>query len=233
MGKLVVANWKMNPGTAEEAIELAEASDEEGVVAASPFVFLQAVGAVIKKAALGAQDLFWEDKGAFTGGVSGSQLKELGVKYVIIGHSERRRLGDTDEVVAKKVAAALRNGLIPIICVGETREEKQAGKSREAIERQLRAVSRVLLSMSLIIVYEPVWAISTEPGAEADTPENAVSMIQFMKTIVPVHFIYGGSVNANNAESFLRQSEIEGALVGGASLKKEEIKKIVEIAQKY
>lgn len=237
MGKLIIANWKDNPETRKEAVGLAGVLDEESVAIAPPSLFLEAVRGAIAKADLCAQDIFWEDKGAFTGQISGSQLRDLGVKYVIVGHSEKRRLGDTDEIVQKKIAAALRNGLVPIICIGETRAERASGKSKEAVSRQLiGALSAVghessVISHKLFIAYEPVWAISTEPGSEADTPENAVSMIQFMKTLIQSRFIYGGSVNAQNAESFLRQSEIEGALVGGASLKRDEIKKIIEIAR--
>ncbi len=243
MNKLIIANWKENPQTLTEAVSLAKAIDDENLVIAPPYPFLETVGKVIKKASLGAQDLFWEDGGAFTGGVSGSQLKDLGVKYVIVGHSERRRLGDTDEVVAKKVAAAIRNNIIPIICIGEKREERKAGQSKSVIEKQLKAALSLVKDqkskVAMVIAYEPVWAISTEPGAEPDTPENAVSMIKFMKTLVPSsyslvpRFIYGGSVNANNAEGFLREKEIEGALVGGASLKEQGIKEIIKIARQY
>ncbi len=245
MDKLIVANWKSNPATIKEAGALAAAVDASGLVIAPPAPFIEAVGKSVKNAELGAQDLFWEDGGPYTGQVSGSQLGSLDVKYVIVGHSERRRLGDTDTVVAKKVSAALRNGIIPIICIGETREERTAGKSKEAVERQLKFVLPIIhdskfMIQGIVFAYEPVWAISTEPGAEPDTPQNALQMIQFIKAIIhdskfmiQSKFIYGGSVNAANAESFLGQKDIEGALVGGASLKKEEIKKIIEIAKKY
>lgn len=241
MDKIIIANWKENPQTVEEAVSLAKAVDSEGVVIAPPFVFLEAVGKAIKKAALGAQDIFWEDKGAFTGEVSGSQLKNLGVKYVIVGHSERRRLGDTDEIVAKKIVAAFRNSIIPVLCVSETREERKTGKSKEALREQLEKDLLLVESQKplnqLVIAYEPLWSISTEPNAEPDTPENAVSMISFIKSTVQnygfkggIKFIYGGSVNPENAGSFFREREIEGALVGRISLEKEKFKKIIDIA---
>lgn len=255
MDKIIIANWKMNPKTPREALDLARAFDEPNIVIAPPFTFLEEIKAVLKRASLGAQDLFFEESGAFTGEVSASQLASLGVSYVIVGHSERRRLGDTNEIVAKKALAALRNGLIPIICIGETRAERISGKSKEAVSRQLiGALSAVghesshrwrgspraaVISHKLLIAYEPVWAISTEPGAEPDTPENAVQMIRFIKTLVSSSyslvssFIYGGSVNSKNAESFLKEKEIEGALVGGASLKKEEFRRIIDIANRH
>jgi triosephosphate isomerase len=243
MPKLIIANWKENPVTLKEALVLAEASDAPCVAIAPPFPFLGAVRAVVKEANLAAQDVFYEEKGAFTGAVSASQLASVGVTYIIVGHSERRRLGDTDEIVAKKLRAALAQGIIPILCVGESREEHKAGKAEGAIRKQLDVAFSLLTkpyTLIPIIAYEPVWAISTEPNAEADTPKNAVYMIQYIKTFMShvalpmlLKYIYGGSVNAKNAESFLKEKEIEGALVGGASLKQEEIKKIIETAYRY
>src|SRR3989344_7660855 len=128
MAKLLIFNWKMNPATLEEALFLGMASDSKNVVVAPPFPFIEEVGKELKKAELGAQDLFWESEGAFTGEVSAKELKNIGVKYVIVGHSERRhKLGETDEVVAKKLKAALDEGLTPVLCVGETKKEKDSG----------------------------------------------------------------------------------------------------------
>src|SRR3989338_11639033 len=162
--KYIIANWKMNPTTAKEAKALAKASDVADLVICPPVQYLEDVSGVIKKAKLGAQDLFWEEKGSFTGEVSGTQEKEFGVEFVIIGHSERRKnLGETDEMVAKKIAAAFKDGLRPILCVGETREDRDRDKAREIIERELRVgLSRVLTeSKEIIIAYEPIWAIGT------------------------------------------------------------------------
>jgi len=131
---LIIANWKMNPGSIKEAVFFAREIDAENLVICPPFPFLEAVHKAIKKSSLGAQDLFYEDEGAFTGEVSARQLVDLGVKYVIIGHSERRRLGETDEIITKKVEAAIRNGITPILCVGETRSERDSGQSKKVIK---------------------------------------------------------------------------------------------------
>ena len=242
MAKFVVCNWKENPRTMREALALARSSDAPHVAIAPPFPFLGAVRSIVRSAALGAQDVFYEDGGAFTGAVSASQLASVGVTYVLVGHSERRRLGDTDDIVAKKLRAAMRARITPILCIGETREERSARQSETIIRRQLeKGLSLVASGYTLnpIIAYEPVWAISTESGAAPDTPENATRMIQLLKKLVvrdyalnPI-FIYGGSVNVENAEGFLKQAEIEGALVGSASLKEGDIKKIIEIAKQY
>ena len=260
MPKIIIANWKLNPATLAEAEELAKASDVEGLVICPPYPFLKAAAGVVKKSQLGAQDLFWEDKGAYTGEVSGSQLKDLGVKFVIIGHSERRQnLGETDEMVAKKIAATLQDGLIPILCVGETRAQRDAGETKEVVARELKTGLSLIGNClpaseagklktpnknkfgtgqvkNLVVAYEPIWAIGT---GTPDTPENMLEMIQYIEGIMNelgimgTVVIYGGSVTSKNAESFLRHNEIGGALVGGASLNGEEIKAIVKIAEKY
>ena len=236
--KLIIANWKLNPTTEREAIKLAKESDIDGLVICPPFPFLEAVAKVIKKAKLGAQDLFWEEKGAYTGEVSAAQLKDLGVEYVITGHSDRRKLGETDEMIAKKIEAALKSSLTPVLCVGETQEERSGGKARETVERELKiGLSLVgnseLATRNLIVAYEPIWAIGT--GA-SDTPEDMLEMVELIRrqaSSVKRQVIYGGSVTSENAEEFLKHKEISGALVGGASLNPKEIKKIVEIAKKY
>lgn len=239
MKKILIANWKMNPATVRETVALAHASDRKGVVICPPFPFLSAVGNALRHAALGAQDAFFEDRGAFTGAVSPIQLKRLGVRYIIAGHSERRRVfGETDAMVAKKVAASVRAGLIPILCVGETKEERARGQTQKVVERQLKiGLSKLINSsthelMNLIIAYEPVWAIGT---GNADKPEDTVRMVRLIRSELgtpSVKVIYGGSVNAENAELFLRQKEIDGALVGGASLRKSEFRTIIRIAER-
>lgn len=239
--KIIIANWKMNPATLEEAIQLAKESDVEGLVICPSFPFLEEVGKTIKKAKLGAQDLFWAPRGAYTGEVSAKELKNLGVEYVIIGHSERRQnLGETDEMIAKKIKSAVEEGLIPILCVGETREERDAGKTQEVVERELKIGLSLMgqwsnvKSQKLIVAYEPIWAIGT---GTPDTPENMIAMAKFIRSQlsnvsrqmsdVKCQILYGGSVTGQNAEQFLSREEIDGALVGGASLKPEEIKNIV------
>ncbi len=242
MSKLLIFNWKMNPETLKEGVVLARASNFKGVVVAPPFPFLEEIGKILKKAELGAQDLFWENKGAFTGEVSAKELKDTGVKYVIIGHSERRhKLGETDEVIAKKLKSAVENGLIPVLCVGETKKEKDSGQREAVIKRQIeKGLSLVngqipKINGQLLIAYEPVWAIGT---GDPETPESAVETIKYIKSLVMGHkslvtkVLYGGSVNSQNLGDYIKYKEADGALVGGASLKKEEVKKMVIFIQK-
>ena len=237
MRKLLVANFKMNPATVSEAIRLARSYDKKGVVIAPSSVFLGAIGGVLKESALGAQDVSYELTGAHTGEISVVQLKSLGVKYVIIGHSERRALGETDAIINEKIKAALAGGLKVILCVGEKlgirkkgiaaaklfvagqlrKDLKQATKDRRQVE-------------DLVIAYEPIWAIGT---GKNETPENASEMALFIKRQTTrdkrqgIRVLYGGSVNAKNAKSFLKAKNIDGLLVGGASLKAEEFNKII------
>jgi len=219
--KIIIANWKMNPQTTEEAIQLAKESDIEGLVICPPFPFLEEVKKTIKKAKLGAQDLFWEPQGAYTGEVSAKELKNLGVEYVIIGHSERRQnLGETDEIVAKKIKAAVEEGLTPILCVGETRAERDAGKTKEVVERELKVGLSLVGQMSkvkgqrLVIAYEPLWAIG-ENASAADTPADFCHQAIYLRKVLAGLFgseaaratpiLYGGSVDARNAAPFLRR----------------------------
>lgn len=235
MAKLLVFNWKMNPASLKKALELAKASNFNNVVVASPFPFIEEVGKRLKKAKLAAQDLFWEAGGAFTGEVSVKELKSIGVKYVIVGHSERRhKLGETNEVIARKLNAAVAQGLTVILCIGETWQNKKEGDRDTILRRQLEsALSLVKERKSLkkiIIAYEPVWAIGT---GEPETPESALETIQFIKSFIKKHesfapkVLYGGSVNSKNLKNYLQYKEVDGALVGGASLKAQEIKKMI------
>ena len=255
MKKLVVANWKENPESERDAVSLAKRiekgiskSGKNEVVIAPPFPFLSAVEKVFKRVKLCAQNVFWENKGAYTGEVSPTMLKNSGVEYVIIGHSERRRLGETDEMLNKKVKASLKAGLKVILCVGEstraTRDKRQeTRKAKNFVKNQLRKDLKNILHSTfyilhsrLIIAYEPVWAISANKNSRPDTPENALEMIKFIKDflLVSCHLshvpvLYGGSVTSKNAKSFLQYKEIDGALVGGASLNAEEFNKIVSL----
>ncbi len=240
--KLIIANWKMNPETEFEAINLAKASDVSGLIIAPPFLFLEEVKHSLKNAKLAAQDLFWEKLGAYTGEVSAEELKSLGVEYVIVGHSERRALGETDEMVAKKVKAASDAGLIPVLCVGESAVERASGLTEEVVTRQLLSALELLKSLisnslPFIVAYEPLWAIGSHNPA---TPQDVVKVLQCIRTLLKhltldlsPFVIYGGSVDALNAHDFLKEKEIDGLLVGGASLKPDQIIRIVEISSLF
>lgn len=250
--KVVAGNWKMHmdleSGTQLVRDLLGQLTDikKSRVVFCPPFPLLYPVGELLKDSefGLGAQNLFWEEKGAFTGEVSASMLKSVGCQYVIIGHSERRKyFGETDETVNRKIHRALTEGLTPIVCVGETLEEREAGKTHEVVQRQVEGAFQGLSAeavQNLIIAYEPVWAIGTGKNA---TPEQAVEVHQLIRQILNqkygegigenVTIQYGGSVNEKNAESLLRQPDIDGALVGGASLKADRFAAIVRIGEQY
>jgi len=232
MNKLLILNWKMNPQTLKEAISLAKASDYKNIIITPPFLFLEELSQILKNAELGAQDVFWEKEGAFTGEVSITELKDAGVKYVIVGHSERRyKFGETDEQINKKVKAIINSGLTPILCVGETLEERKNNEKEKILKRQLES-DLSAINKNLIIAYEPVWAIGT---GQPETPEDALATIQYIKNFISKRFkldikvLYGGSVTSDNLDSYIKYEDIDGALVGGASLDPEEIKKIIKI----
>ena len=205
------------------------------VVLCPPFTALSTVAELIKGTAigLGAQDLFWEDEGAYTGEVSPVMLKELGCTYVIIGHSERRQyFGETDETVNKKVKAALSHGLKPIICVGESLQQREAGETNAFVAGQVEKALDGLAPESIpqvVVAYEPIWAIGTGRSSSASDANEVIGMIR--QTIAKkfdanlaaqVRIQYGGSVKPGNIKEFMGQAEIDGALVGGASLKAED-----------
>jgi len=240
----IAGNWKMNT-TATEAeqlvLEMLEKLDRlEGAekVLCPPFVSLVALNMMLRGASikLGAQNMHFETAGAYTGEISPLMLSEL-CEFVILGHSERRwYFGETDEIVNKKVKAALANKLKPILCVGERLEENEAGKTEEVINRQMTAALKGIEPVSnLVIAYEPVWAIGTGKAASG---EQAAATIQFIRDVLAklwnksiaqgLRILYGGSVNSANIAEFISHPEIDGALVGGASLKAEEFVSIVE-----
>jgi triosephosphate isomerase len=237
--KIVAANWKMNLTHEEVRPYLDRFLTEVGgvsevqVVLIPPFTSIPALADALKKSPpfveLGAQNVHWETGGAFTGEVSAAMLRALQVKHVVTGHSERRqRFGETDEVVAKKVAAALKAGLHPLLCVGETLAERNENRLEEILERQIRKglagcspedLSRV------VIAYEPVWAIGTGRTATAAQAQEAHAFIRsvlasaFDPTVAEgVQIPYGGNVKPENAHELMRQPDVDGALVGGASL---------------
>jgi triosephosphate isomerase len=241
---MIAGNWKMHT-TVGEAIELVikmrfelDRIDNVDKVICPPFISLEAIkkrleGSTIK---LGAQDLHYEEKGAFTGEISPQMVADL-CDYVIVGHSERRQyFNETIDIVDKKVKAALKVGLKPILCIGETPEENKAGKTEEVLTRQLSSPSvRLYLLGGMVIAYEPIWAIGTGRPA---TGEQANKTIGFIRQYVAeeqgkgiaqdVRILYGGSVTAENIAEFVKQPEIDGALVGGASLKASEFLSIVK-----
>ncbi|MGE0572581.1 MAG: triose-phosphate isomerase [Dehalococcoidia bacterium] len=237
----IAGNWKMNTGE-EEAVALASAVADATngaaaeVAVAVPFPHLAPVREALRGTAvrLGAQDVYWEASGAFTGEVSVSMLGDY-CSFVIIGHSERRLFfGDTDEWVARKLRAVLASPLDPIVCIGELLEERRGGKAEAVLSRQVRAaLAGVALSSRITIAYEPVWAIGT---GETATPEIAQAACAFIRGELralggavadEVRIQYGGSVNPGNAAELLAQPDIDGALVGGAALKADQFAAIV------
>jgi triosephosphate isomerase len=243
---LIVGNWKMNT-TLAEAIDLIKTMQSglhkiQGVekVLCPPYVSLVAARAIIKGSSvkLGAQNVFYEEKGAYTGEISPLMLADL-CEYVIVGHSERRQLfGETNEIIDKKIRAAVKRGLKPIFCVGETLEENEAGQTKEVLGKQLIAASDRLYYLSgLVIAYEPVWAIGTGRSASGDEANRTMGFIrQFVARLHgsgianTARILYGGSVTAANIAEFMQKPEIDGALVGGASLKADEFLSIVKQA---
>ena len=223
MKKIIIANWKMSPQTLSEAEDLFRASG--GAIVCPPFVYLEPLSKIGSGAILGAQNCHFEDEGQFTGEVSAGMLKNLGVQYVIIGHSERRALGETDEMINKKLKASVRNGLASILAVGE----KNKGDDREEIlKSQLAADLNGIDPSKVIIAYEPVWAIGS---GDSETPEHTLEAAEIIKKVAgDIPFLYGGSIDSKNVGDFVSRPEIAGVLVGGASLDKEEIKKIIEIS---
>ncbi len=226
---LIAANWKMNAAPSGfGSIESPYRSTDRVDVVVFPTA-LGLASCIAEKLATGAQCARPEEEGAFTGDIGMRMIRALGCEYVLCGHSERRRYhGETDAFVAEQARAALALELQPVVCVGETEEERNAGKEKEVIERQM-----AVLPANIIIAYEPVWAIGTGKTA---TPEQAQEMHAFIRSLLPedlrasTRILYGGSMNAANAESLLIQPDIDGGLIGGASLKKEEFRGIVEIA---
>lgn len=235
--RIIAGNWKMNK-TVSEAADLAKAvraamtkATETEVVLCPPFTALTAVAAEINGSSvrLGAQNMHWEEKGAYTGEVSAAMLRSAGCDYVILGHSERRQyFGESDESVNKKCQAALKAGLIPIVCVGETLAERQASTTEAVVERQVRGALQNLTAgqvAGLVIAYEPVWAIGT--GVVATT-EQAQQVHAFIRQLIgqlcgsdaaeAVRIQYGGSMKPDNAAQLLAQTDIDGGLIGGASL---------------
>jgi triosephosphate isomerase len=247
----MAGNWKMNTNS-QTSVELVKRIASGSVEAASqsvtvavcpPFVYLQAVAKALSSSniAVGAQDMYFEPEGAFTGEISASMLKDVGCSYCLCGHSERRHvIGESDELINKKVAAAVSGGLLPILCVGELLEEREASQTNDVVTRHVKEGLAGLSAEKLravTIAYEPVWAIGT--GLTA-TPEQAQQVHDFIrkllgqmydeKTAEEIRILYGGSVKPSNAAELMGQKDIDGVLVGGASLKADDFLAIIRAA---
>lgn len=243
---MIAGNWKMNK-TCAEAMALVEGlvkgcrGEGTEVAVCPPFTALRDVKGALKGSGikLGAQNVYHEDAGAFTGEVSVPMLKDLGVELVIVGHSERRQVfGEGDALVNKKVTRVIRNGLTPILCVGETLEEREAGKTEEVVKHQtiegLKGLSEEEIGKT-VIAYEPIWAIGTGRSATADDANGVIGYIRGILEKLAgkqgadkIRILYGGSVKPANAASLLKQPHIDGALVGGASLKADDFLGIIK-----
>jgi triosephosphate isomerase len=226
---LIAGNWKMykGPAATREFCDAFRPPEDVDVVVCPPFGSLGA--GVASGRAIYAQNVHWADEGAYTGEVSAPILVELGVKGAIVGHSERRRyFGETDETVARRTVAALEHGLNVIACVGESDEERASGQTELVLRLQVEALADAVGPHErLVIAYEPVWAIGTGKTA---TPELAQEAHAFVKSLLDVRVLYGGSVKPDNAEELLRQPGVDGALVGGASLELDSFTAICETA---
>jgi triosephosphate isomerase (TIM) len=244
----IAGNWKMNTDV-NSSVKLAEGvisgcKDVVGkvdVAVCPPFVYLQQVGKALQSShiALGSQDIYFEQKGAFTGEISAAMLKDVGCTYAICGHSERRHvIGETDELINKKVHAAISGGLLPILCVGELIYERMANKMTEVVTKQLKKGLEGLGAekmAAVTIAYEPVWAIGTGLTATPQQAQEAHAMIRKLvaemydrKIADAIRIQYGGSVKPDNAGELMSQEDVDGLLVGGASLKAEDFVAIVK-----
>lgn len=229
MRKIIIAgNWKMYK-TQSEALEfwqvfnskITERSANKEVVLCVPFTCLSFLSKYLDNSGvqIGAQNIHWEDMGAYTGEISGGMLKEIGVKYVVVGHSERRQyFADTNETVNFRLLAAQRHGLTPILCIGETKAQRDAGETENIIINQIKKGLVDTDQDNLVIAYEPIWAIGTGDTCETEEANRIIGLIRSQLSNKDVTIQYGGSVKPNNIDEIMTQSEIDGVLVGGASL---------------
>ena len=237
MKVLVVGNWKCNPVSLVEAKQLfnlikrgLKNIKKVEVVICPPFIYIPTFQhSNILTIKLGAQDCFWEKKGAYTGEISPTMLKDLGCQYVLLGHSERKRLGETDEIINKKLKAALSAKLNPIFCLGETEKERDEGEIqnilKSQLEKGLNKISKKEIK-NIVIAYEPVWAIGTGNPCH---PSEAKKVLLFLRKFFKKNLIlYGGSVNSKNATPYIKEANFQGFIIGGASLNAKEFIKIVK-----
>lgn len=219
MKPLIIANWKCNPSTLKEARDLLgkikEKSKDNNVVICPPSIFLSSL--ICEDLIFGAQNCFWEDKGSFTGEISPQMIKSVGCRYIIVGHSERRKIfRETNEEINMKINKIIEAGIIPILCVGESKEERDSGETFSVIEKQIENIDQ-----DIIIAYEPIWAIGTGESASIDKIKEVRSFLKDRKVL------YGGSVNSKNASSYIKEAQMDGLLIGGSSLDSEEFNKIL------
>lgn len=246
--KIVVGNWKMNPLSLKEAEKLlnnisksVSSIRKTDIVVCAPSIYIEKLKKITKKISLGSQDLFWGEIGPFTGQVSGEMLYNLGVRYAILGHSERRNLGEDNLTINKKVKASLSSGIVPILCIGEDKRDENHEYLilvKKQLEEGLLGVSKNSIS-KVIIAYEPVWAIGK--GANPATPAEFLEMSIFIKKILSdkfgvkeisnVKIIYGGSVDDKNTNSFIEEGRVDGFLPGRTSLNPEKFSKIIQICE--
>ena len=236
MKPIIVANWKMNPETSEKAEGLfdsvkrgAKEIRNAEIIICPPVAYLSILDFKNSELKSGAQNCLYEEKGAFTGEVSAFMLKSMGCQYVILGHSERRKyFGETDEIINKKLKVALKAGLKPIFCVGESQEQKENNKTEAVLKSQIgKGLEGIEKTENLILAYEPVWAIGT---GKACSIEDAKSIRLFLEGAQNLPILYGGSVNSANAKDYIFKAGMSGLLVGGASLDAEEFIKIIKEA---
>tara|TARA_Y100001933_G_scaffold253881_1_gene294813 strand:+ start:65 stop:814 length:750 start_codon:yes stop_codon:yes gene_type:complete len=244
--KFIAGNWKMNlvPSAAEKLAQDLKSnlsgSEKAEIAVCPPYVALPAVLGVLKGSAIsvGAQDMHWEDQGAFTGKISHDMLTDLGCTYVILGHSEQRQyFHETDETVNKKTKKALEHGLRPIVCVGETLEERDANKTNDVVQKQLLGALQGISDLKdTVIAYEPVWAIGTGKNATPEMAQEVHAMIReklnqmYAGKANDTRILYGGSMKPDNAEGLLKMEDIDGGLIGGASLKADAFFGIIKAA---
>ena len=250
MKKIIIGNWKMNPLTLKDAGKLFSSVTKgiygikkTDVVICPPVLYIERLKKLSKKISLGAQDAFWGEVGPFTGQISAHMLYNAGIRYVIFGHSERRELGETSEVVNKKVKESLSAGLRPILCIGESIRDESHGYFnlvKNQLEECLNGVSKNSIS-KVIVMYEPVWAISSTANRRDATSGDCREMAIFIRKILSdkfggevanVRIIYGGSVSGKNAEDFLKNGGVDGLLPGRASLDAKKFVEIIKIAEK-
>jgi len=247
---LIAGNWKMHTSLAEAkalaggVVSACKGLTDREVMIAPPFTALAAVAEVVRgsQVRLAGQNVCWEEQGAFTGEIAPGMLRELGCSMAIIGHSERRQIfGESDALVNRRVAGALRFGITPVLCFGETLAEREAGEAMAVLERQVRAGLAgidVADPSTMVLAYEPVWAIGTGKTATEEQAQEAHEFVRnllcdmYEKSIArQMRILYGGSVNSGNVDALLAQPDIDGALVGGAALKAESFERIIHFRQ--